>query len=196
MKNDKVKLLACFIVCLSLITALGCGKDNRKSPYEAPDGSTISDVDDLDVNSGGGGGMVTYLVWVRDKDGKPLNDMDIGIYFFTRETISSWAWIIGYNNGDLIDEDDVEYWDDEGFPHVTTDEHGESKIDIFIPFGFAGQMDVVFDIYSASTQSTITVNPAGGQCFDGKDNDSDGGIDAGDPDCTGPGDMTEAAASI
>jgi len=46
---------------------------------------------------------------------------------------------------------------------------------------------------TSTTPSTTTTTPAAPQCSDGIDNDGDGLIDLEDPDCSSPGDNTEAS---
>jgi len=187
MKRYLASLFTIFTI-VSLV-GLGCGEDNYKTPYDASDGASIGDIDDITIESGGGAGVITYWFDVRD-GGKPLNDIDVALFIFPNHTISSYA--PSFDVVDVVDKSKVEYWDDDGNPHFTTGDHGELTVDVRVPAGFAGVMGVVFDIGVDQSESEITVNPAGNACFDGDDNDSDGGIDFGDIDCADQYDADES----
>jgi len=182
MKKFIITALA-LLVAASLLWS-GCGENNYESPYDASQGATIGDIDDDSIGHSGGGGTYVYLLSVSDEDGAPLNDIDL------------WVWVGGSVNGesnyaidlditDFIDEDapDFEGYDDENLPHYITDDHGRVNVVLTIPPGFAGELDLKFDIGADISETTLTVNPAGGSCFNGEDDDSDGYVDALDPEC-------------
>ena len=183
---------AFIVLIIGGIFGFGCGSENKKSPYDAPSGTTITGGGTVDIDSFGGGYVTTFWLYVSE-GGEPLNDIDVAAVFFLRPDVSNWATNLKPVN--FVDPERVKYWDDDGMPHFVTDKHGSLVVDIYIPFGYSGEMDVVFDIGVNTTEANITVNPAGVECFDGQDNDGDGGIDPWDPECVSPFDLNEAAST-
>ncbi|GEM_PF-3313574 len=192
---------------------LGCGPDNWKSPYDAPDGSNISVPDDYSYDSGGGALIINFAVSVDDCCGTPLNDIDIKTWIFPQPDQSNWAWMYTItdpegdtldfyvqdpdsglyfvNTAYFVDLDSVAYWDGDGMPHYATSSHGRADIKIIVPTGYSGEIGVLFDIGVDSGELTISVNPSGGVCFNGTDDDSDGATDAMDFGCSGLDGLSE-----
>jgi len=160
---------------------LGCGKGNSSSPYSATQGATVSAPGDATFDSAGGGFIVNFPVSVH-KGGELQNDIALKTWVYWVGTASDYAVITSAK--DLVgDTDDFDDWDDDGLPLYVTDEHGRADVLIIIPGGFAGVIALTFDIGVSQAESKITVNPKGGTCFDGEDNNNDGNIDAFDPAC-------------
>lgn len=185
------KLLVTALVLLAAMSLLwsGCGEDNYKSPYDASQGASISGVEDKSINSQGEETYKSYHVIVSNQEGEPLNDIDLWVWIEFEESASSYTSKLYYPNLSRSDFVDTEAQDFEGFdtdfhnlPHYVTDEHGRADVEIKVLRGFAGTLNLEFDIGVDTAVGVLTVIPGGGNCFDGLDNDSDGAMDATDPD--------------
>ncbi len=181
------KLLMTALISLATASLLwsGCGDDNYTSPYKASQGATITGVGNAELSYGGGGASYVYHVMVIDSDGEPLNDMDL------------WVWVGVYVNAqsnyatDLTIDDfiyegapDFNGYDGEWLPHYTTDNHGRVDVILTIPAGFAGTLDLRFDVGSNIAEADLTIVPAGGTCFNGEDDNDNDLIDREDGSCS------------
>ena len=174
--------------------SLSCGKGGSSKPYSATQGATVTAPGDATYNSNGNAFGVNYPVHVYGKDGNLQNDVLLKAWIFVVTTASNYAVITSAK--DLVgDTSDFEDWDDDGLPLYMTDENGRADVLILVPFGFAGEMDLSFDIGVAQVDSKLTIVPAGASCFDGTDNNGDTNIDAADPLCTNPFSTAETALS-
>ena len=177
-----VVVLAGLLFALGIMTT-GCGKGNSKSPYHASYGDVVEVPASQTINSTGGGGKVMLPVYVLDGS-NPVNDIAVTAWIMPSGGASDYSIVLGTgtNLGDFVGGG-VDSWNDDGMPIYKTNDHGRADVEIRIPTGFAGVIDIIFDIGVNEAETKITIKPIGGTCFDGTDNNGDKLIDALDPAC-------------